>query len=345
MSKIVVASINFDNSDLNIREKVHFTKKKKLECYNFIKENEILSEAIILSTCNRSEIYGVINKNDKLQDFLKIFEVIFHLLPEEIEKNIELKEGDEAVTHIFEVTGGFKSMVIGEDQILGQVKDSYFEALELKTSGKFLNKLFLSAITFGKKFRSCSGISDIPTSVSSIGVKLLKNKMKSLEGKKALVVGLGEMNQIIMKYLLNESMDKIYIANRTLREIDSFTDVVELIPFEDRYKVINEVDVIISCTSAPHFVIKEVEFSKNYSGRQLCILDLAMPRDVEPSLAKINGVEIVVIDDLKELSDESLNERVLLMNGCGELMEHEMDKFYKWREISLIKNIDNSSVS
>lgn len=344
MPKIVVASINFDNADLNIREKVHFTMKKKLECYSFVKGNDILSEAIILSTCNRSEIYGVIKKNDKLQDFIKIFETIFHLVSEEIDKNIELKEGDEAIKHIFEVAGGFKSMVIGEDQILGQVKDAYFEALELCSSGKFLNKLFLSAITFGKKFRSCSGISDIPTSVSSIGVKLLKTKLKSLQGKRALVIGLGEMNKIIMKYLLNESMDKIYIANRTLREIDSSATGVELIPFEDRYKVIDEVDVIVSCTSAPHFVINFDEFNKNFKGKQMCILDLAVPRDVEPTIAKIKGVEIIVIDDLKQLSDESLNERVLLMKGCNELMENEINKYYKWREISFIKSTDNSSV-
>ncbi|MBC8059124.1 MAG: glutamyl-tRNA reductase [Clostridiaceae bacterium] len=344
MSRIVVASINFDNADLNIREKVHFTVKKKLECYNFIKENEILSEIIILSTCNRSEIYGVIEKNDKLQDFLKIFETIFHLKPEEIYNNIELKEGDEAIKHIFEVAGGFKSMVIGEDQILGQVKDAYFEALETGSSGKFLNKLFLSAVTFGKKFRSCSGISNIPTSVSSIGVKLLKNKLKTLQGKRALVIGLGEMNRIIVKYLLNESMDKIYIANRTLREIDLITTGVEVIPFEHRYKVIHEVDVIISCTSAPHFVIKSEEFNKKFKGKQMCILDLAMPRDIEPTIAAISGVEIIVIDDLKELSNESLNERVLLMKGCNELMEAEINKYYKWRELSFIKSTDNSSV-
>lgn len=344
MSKIVVASINFDNSDLNIREKVHFTVKKKLECCDFIKNNEILSESIILSTCNRSEIYGVIEKNDKLQDFLQIFETIFHLAPEEIHKNIELKQGDEAIKHIFEVAGGFKSMVIGEDQILGQVKDAYFEALEFCSSGKLLNKLFLSAITFGKKFRSCSGISNIPTSVSSIGVKQLKNKLNSLQGKRALVIGLGEMNKIIVKYLLDESMDKIYIANRTLREIDLFTTGVELIPFEDRYKVIHEVDAIVSCTSAPHFVIKSEEFNKNFKGKQMCILDLAVPRDVDPAISENSEVEIIVIDDLKELSNESLNERVLLMNGCNELMENEINKYYKWQEISFIKSTDNSSV-
>ena len=344
MSKIVVASINFDTSSLNIREKVHFTGKKKLACYDFIKENEILSETIILSTCNRSEIYGVIEDDDKLQDFFKIFETIFHLVPEEIEKNIEIKEGDEAIRHIFEVAGGFKSMVIGEDQILGQVKDAYFEALEIYSSGKYLNKLFLCAIAFGKKFRSCSGISNIPTSVGSIGVKLLKNKLKTLKGKKALVIGLGEMNKIIMKYLLNESMDKIYIANRTLRECDSFTTEVELIAFEDRYKVMDQVDIIISCTSAPHFVIKDEEFNKNFKGKEMYILDLAMPRDIEPTIAENLGVEIIVIDDLKELSNESLKERVLLMEGCNELMENQLKKYYKSQDRSYIKSRDDSLV-
>jgi len=344
MAKVVVISINFDNTDLDIREKVHFTGKKKLACYDFIKENKILSETIILSTCNRSEIYGVLEDEDKLQDFLKIFETIFNLLPEEIENNIELKEGDQAIRHIFEVTGGFKSMVIGEDQILGQVKDAYFEALEVNSSGKSLNKLFLGAITFGKKFRSCSGISNIPTSVSSIGVKLLKQKLKTLQGKKALVIGLGEMNKIIMKYLLNESMEKIYITNRTSRGPEFNLNGVELIPFPDRYKVMNEVDIIISCTSAPHFVVKSEEFNRNFKGKEMCILDLAMPRDVEPTIAKISGVEIIVIDDLKELSYESLKERVSLMRGCSELMENQINKYYKSQDISFVKNKDNSLV-
>jgi len=344
MSKVVVASINFENSNLNIREKVHFTGKKKLACYDFIKENDILSETIILSTCNRSEIYGVIEDDNKLKEFLKIFEIIFHLVPEEIEKNIELIQGDEAIKHIFEVAGGFKSMVIGEDQILGQVKDAYFEALEICSSGKCLNKLFLCAITFGKKFRSCSGISNIPTSVSSIGVKLLKNKLGTLQGKRALVIGLGEMNKIIMKYLQNESMDKIYITNRTSRESHFHGNEVELIPFENRYKLINDVDIIISCTSAPHFVVKSEEFNKNFNGKQIFILDLAMPRDVEPAIAETEGVEITVIDDLKELSNESLNERVLLMQGCSELMENQMNKYYKSQDISFVKSKDDSLV-
>ncbi|PRR82211.1 glutamyl-tRNA reductase [Clostridium vincentii] len=344
MSKIVVASINFDTSDLIIREKVHFTGRKKLACYDFINENEILSETIILSTCNRSEIYGVIEDESKLQDFLKIFETIFHLVPEEIEKNIELKQGDEAVRHIFEVAGGFKSMVIGEDQILGQVKDAYFEALEAHSSSKYLNKLFLCAIAFGKKFRSCSGISNIPTSVGSIGVKLLKSKLQTLKGKKALVIGLGEMNKIIMKYLLNESMDKIYIANRTLRECESLGIEVELIAFEDRYTVMDQVDTIISCTSAPHSIIKDKEFNKNFNGKEMCILDLAMPRDVESTIAKNSGIEIIVIDDLKEISNESLKERVSLMENCSELMESQLKKYYKSQDSSYIKGRDNSLV-
>jgi glutamyl-tRNA reductase len=344
MSKIVVASINFDTSSLNIREKVHFTGKKKLACYDFIKENEILSETIILSTCNRSEIYGVIDEEDKLQDFFKIFETIFNLEPEEIEKNIELKEGDEAIKHLFEVAGGFKSMVIGEDQILGQVKDAYFEALEICSSGKCLNKLFLCAITFGKKFRSCSGISSIPTSVSSIGVKLLKNKLGTLQGKKALVIGLGEMNKIIMKYLLNESMEKIYITNRTSRKSDFNINVVEQIAFENRYNFINDVDIIISCTSAPHFILKSEEFNKKFKGKQLFILDLAMPRDVEPTIAGILGIEISVIDDLKELSNESLNERALLMKGSAELMENQLKKYYKSQDKSFMKSREDSLV-
>ncbi|HEY5563771.1 MAG TPA: glutamyl-tRNA reductase [Clostridiaceae bacterium] len=342
--KIVVASINFDNAELAIREKVHFTGSKKQDCYALIKKKGILSEAIILSTCNRSEIYVVMDDDENIDCMINIFKEEFDLSPKEIRAFIELKVEGSAIEHIFEVAGGFKSMVIGEDQILGQVKEAYFYALGLNASGKILNKLFLTAITFGKKFRSCSGISDIPTSISSIGVKLLKSKINSLKGKKALVIGFGEMNKIILKYLLNEFMDKIYVANRTPREIDIITDNVEIIPFQDRYKVLGEVDVIISATSAPHLVLSSDKFNSNYKGKELCILDLALPRDVEATISYNENVEIFVIDDLKELSGESLKERARLMSNYGALMEEEMERFYKWRRMSEIISSDNSSV-
>lgn len=336
MLKVVVASISHDKTEIQLREKVYFTQNKKIACYNLIKSEGFLKEAIILSTCNRSEIYGVIEDINEIAYFKELIIKIFNLSFEEAENNIEIKVEEAAIDHIFRVAGGFKSMIIGEDQILGQVKSAYYEALDNKSSGKVLNKLFQTSITFGKKFRTVTGISNTPTSVSSIGVRLLKKDGASLKGKKVLILGLGEINTIILKYLLDEELDTIFIANRTPKEIElnGSMDNIKMINFDDRYKVIGDVDIIISSTRAPHYVIHKEDFENHYNGKPLGILDLALPRDVEPSIGETSNIKLYVIDDLKKLSEEFLKERELMMNHGLSLMNEEIGKFNKWRKMA-----------
>lgn len=339
MFSLMVASINHEKSDLSIREKVSFTKSKKETAYNKIKNDGVLKESIILSTCNRCEIYSIITEKRDISYIYELFSSLFKLDRNQLYENLEVKVDDDAIEHIYKVAGGFKSLVIGEDQILGQLKDAYYEALENKVSGRFLNKLTLSAVTFGKKFRTETGISNTPTSVSSVAVKMLKNKYENLEDKTILIVGLGEINRLVLKYLELENIKKIYIANRTIKSLDYYNkNNIQYINYDERYGAIREADIIISCTSAPHYVIHEDEFNKVYCGKEMTMIDLAVPRDIDKALESYKNVDLIVIDDLKRICDESLNERRSMMNQGIIIMKEEIDKYIKWRNYSIFNN-------
>lgn len=339
MFNLVVASINHEKSNLSIREKVSFTKRKKEFAYNKIKNDGVLKEVIILSTCNRCEIYGIITEKQDISYIYDLFLCLFKVDIEELKENLEVIFDDAAIDHIYKVAGGFKSLVIGEDQILGQLKDAYYEALEHKVSGRFLNKLALSAVTFGKKFRSETGISNTPTSVSSVAVKLLKNKYDSMKDKTVLVIGLGEINTIVLKYLEEEHVKKIYVANRTVKSLDFYNkNNIHYISYDKRYDAIKKADIVISCTGAPHYVIHEKEFNEIYSGKEMTIIDLAVPRDIDKAIEEYTHIDLVVIDDLKEICNESLRERRNMMDQGIIMMKEEIDRYITWRNYSISNN-------
>lgn len=333
MHYFVMAGIDYENSSVEIREKVNFTASAVKRAYEKIKAEGILKEAVILSTCNRSEIYAVIDDSKNHGYIKKFYSSFFGIASEEIEDNIVCRNGLEAIQHLFEVTNGFKSMVLGEDQILGQVKSAYQQALSNNSGGKLINKLFLSAITNAKKVKTKTGISNRAVSVSSIGIKLLTKHFGSLKGKCALIVGLGKMSKLAIDYLLSEGIEKIIITNRTKKKAIDFkcySPNIDYIDFEERYSVIKNIDIIISSTSAPHFVIHNSEFIKNYYGKPICILDLAVPRDVEPEISKIDGVTLYVIDNLKKIAEENEEKKVAAYKIGMVMLQEDIDKFIDW---------------
>ncbi|MDP4146277.1 MAG: glutamyl-tRNA reductase [Bacillota bacterium] len=330
MYNIVMAGIDFNNSSLELREKVNFTAKGLRRAYEKIKEEAVLKECIIISTCNRSEIYAVIEGYNGREYIKHFYSSFFNIGSGEIEKNLVYRCGDEAINHIFEVASGFKSMILGEDQILGQVKEAYNEALSNKASGRVLNRLFLSAVTTAKKIKTVTDISQISTSVSAIGIKLVNRFLGGLKGKKVLVVGLGKMSKLAITYLLDEGVDEIFVTNRThckVVEFEAISPKVTGIDFQHRYKVINDVDILVSGTSAPHFVIHKDEFVENYNGKPFCILDLSLPRDVEPSIGDINGVTLYIIDDLQKISKENTEKRISAYNEGMKIIKEDIEKY------------------
>ncbi len=326
-----VVGVNHNDTPINIRECVSFTDTQKIESINFLLDNGI-QEVVILSTCNRSEIY-IYSKNilDKVEVVKDFYEDFFNV--EDIKKYLFCEVGEEAISHIFNVSSGLDSIVLGEDQILGQVKDAHEFSRQLGASKKVLNKLFREAITVAKDIKTTTKISQQPLSISYIAIKSLKDKVCSLEGKNALVIGIGKMSKLAMKHLEEEKLNSIYVTNRSYEKLKDIQDEYKnLIPikYEDRYNVMNEVDVVISATASPHTVIKKE--SMPTLDKKIIMMDIALPRDIDKNLNELDKVEVYDIDDLKKISNENDKKRREL--ACvGELIiKEKIEEFKEWLE-------------
>nr|WP_302595890.1 glutamyl-tRNA reductase [uncultured Cellulosilyticum sp.] len=329
--EIAVIGVNHKVCPIEIRECVAFTESKKIEALSFFKAVGV-EECVVLSTCNRSEIYicdaQIEDKISLVQDF---YETYFNI--KEIRNYLFAKQGEEALLHLYRVAAGLDSIVLGEDQILGQVKAAQILAMEEGTSKKVLNKVFREAVTTAKEIKTATKMSEHPLSVSHIAVKFLKEMQGGLEDKKALIIGVGKMNEITIKYLKAEKVKTIYVTNRTHARAEALTDKYEgLTPvvYEDRYKVLEEVDFVVSATASPHVILKKENIKVPH--KPLYIMDIAMPRDIDPAIKELEGIHLYDIDDLKEISSSNNALRQQLVGQAEEMIKVSMEKLKIWLE-------------
>ena len=334
---IAVIGINHNLSPINIREKVSFTDTKNIEATNILLDKD-LEEIVILSTCNRSEIYISCEDIEKGINIVRDFyEQFFDL--REVRKYLFNKKNTEAIEHLFNVTSGLDSLVIGEDQILGQVKDAHEFSMKIGASKKLFNKLFREAITTAKEVKTVTKISQQPLSISYIAIKLLKEKVKSLQNKNILIIGLGKMNLLTIKHLEEENVGTIYIANRSVekfKEIQNLYDNIEYVEYKDRYNILKEdkIDIVISATSSPHLVIRYDEMPK--LDKKIYIMDIALPRDIDTKLNELDYVELYDIDDLKEIHDQNDIKRNELAQKAQEIISVKIDEFVEWLDLTFM---------
>lgn len=329
--KIAVVSINYKDTPIEIREKFNFTESLKIEAGDYLLDRSV-DELVIISTCNRSEVYiASENIDEGIKDVIDMLENFFEIPNTENYLNIERDE--EAVIHLYMVASGLDSAVLGEDQILGQVNDAIQTSMKLGFSKKVLNRLFMQGLNEGKKIRTEIKISEVPLSTSYIGINLIKEKLRTLKGKKALIIGAGEISKLAIQYLVEEDLDKIYVTNRTHGRIkEVFKHYEELIPIEykDRYKVLEDVDVLITATGAPHTIVEAKKVK--HIDRSLCILDLALPRDVEEGVLENKNINLIQLDDLNKMSKENLEKREKLSEKALEIIKCDVEEFMLWLE-------------
>lgn len=326
---IGVVGVNHNLAPIKIRECVSFTDIQKIEAINFLLDKGI-EEVIILSTCNRSEIY-IQSKdvNEKIKIVEDFYENFFNA--SNIKEYLFSKKNREAVEHIFNVTAGLDSIVLGEDQILGQVKDAHEFSMQLGASKKIFNKLFREAITTAKEIKNTTKISQQPLSISYIGVKFLEEKLGNLEGKNALVIGVGKMSKLTMKHLEEQKINNIYVSNRSHCKVEEIkSDYKNIIPIEygDRYKVIKDVDIVISATASPHIVVKYDEMPK--LNKKVYMMDIALPRDIDSKINELDNVEVYDIDNLKEIHDKNDEKRKKIAIGCQSIIDEKINEFEEW---------------
>ncbi|TCK92472.1 glutamyl-tRNA reductase [Natranaerovirga hydrolytica] len=304
--QVGVISINHKKAPVEIREIAVFTDKKKIEAIDGLLELDI-EEASILSTCNRSEIYIAAKDINKGLNQVKAF-LIDYFKVKELKHYLVISANEKAIEHLYKVASGLDSIVIGEDQILGQVKDALEFSMELGSSKKFLNKLFRDATTFAKKMKHTYKISEKPLSIPYIGFLFVKEKLGHIKDKKIFIIGTGEMGALVLKHLKTNGVEDISVCSRTKREckkdpVDPIFDTVQWIPYEERYSHIQEIDIIFSATSSPHTILRYEKYPK-ITHKQI-IMDMAMPRDIDPKIETLEYVDVYNIDDLNEISQNN----------------------------------------
>lgn len=327
--KVAVIGINHNNSPIEVREIFSFTESMKIESADLIIDKSS-KELIIISTCNRSEIYIASENIDEAIKEVKNFYKEYFKFPE-AENYIFIKKGRDAVVHLYMVSAGLDSMVLGEDQILGQIKDAMNFSMDLGFSKKVLNRLFMDALSEGKKIRAQLKISEIPLSTSYIGINLLKKEIGSLKGKKAFIIGTGKMSTLAIRYLYEENLEEIYVTNRTHGKIkkvfDEFEDLIA-VEYDNRYRMIEDIDVLITATSAPHTIISSEHMKKR--DKKLYILDLALPRDVDFKVGEKENVILYHNDDLQKVSEVNLLKRQELSKEAVNIINNDVEKYMEW---------------
>lgn len=338
---IGVVGISHKQASVEVREKIAFTDSKKIEVLNQLLDFGI-EEVIIISTCNRSEIYYATANSDESSQIIKDY-IGTYFNSTQITNYFFVKENEDAIIHLYAVTSGLDSVILGEDQILGQVKDALEFSIEIGSSKKFLNRIFREAITFAKRIKKQYKISENPLSIASVAVKLLINRIEQFKDAHVMVIGAGEIGQLCVKYLLDYGVTKIYICNRTQNktgEIASKNPFLKVVLYEERYNKLPLMDVVISATASPHIVIKRDELPT--LRKKITFVDMAVPIDIDREIVKLEGVNLLGIDDLTEITDHNKKHRLELAEQIKELITDEVKQLDAWIHQTKVDNIIES---
>ncbi|MBY4604850.1 MULTISPECIES: glutamyl-tRNA reductase [Bacillus] len=333
---ILVVGVDYKSAPIEIREKVSFQPNELAEAMVQLKEEKSILENIIVSTCNRTEIYAVVDQLHTGRYYIKKFLADwFQLSKEELSPFLTFYESDAAVEHLFRVACGLDSMVIGETQILGQVRDSFKTAQQEKTIGTIFNELFKQAVTVGKRTHSETDIGSNAVSVSYAAVELAKKIFGNLSSKHILILGAGKMGELAAENLHGQGIGKVSVINRTYLKAKELADRFsgEARSLNQLESALAEADILISSTGASDFVVsKEMMENANKlrKGRPLFMVDIAVPRDLDPALNDLEGVFLYDIDDLEGIVEANMKERRETAEKVELLIEETIVEFKQW---------------
>ena len=319
---IVVLGLSHRTSPVTVREKFAFAESAIPAALESLRQQGLVDEGVILSTCNRVELYASSEKSEHdLIPALRKFLVEFHHYEHPLDGEMFTLGEPQSVHHLFKVACGLDSMVLGETEILGQLKKAYDLALHHKCTGSRLNKAFQRAFNVAKQVRTETGIQRGNTSVASVAVDLAEKIFSSLNDRKVMVIGAGETSEKTARALLSRGATSILVSNRSHER--AVTLAAELggraIHFEEWANEFNAIDIVISSTAAPHYVLDRAKLQpmvKNRANRPLLLVDIAVPRDIDPEVNLIEGVYLYNVDDLQAIADESLRQRQDEIDRC-----------------------------
>ncbi|WP_281864468.1 glutamyl-tRNA reductase [Planomicrobium okeanokoites] len=332
----LVVGVNYRSAPVEIREKLSFIENELPQAMQALNKQKSILENVIVSTCNRTEIYAVVDQLHTGKYYVKQFLADYFDIPQEsFSQYLFVHEKDEAVEHLFRVTAGIDSMVLGETQILGQVKGSFLAGQEIGTTGTVFNQLFKQAVTLAKRAHSETAIGENAVSVSYAAVELGKKIFGTLKNKHVVILGAGKMGELAIKNLQGSGADRITVINRTFEKAEVLAD-----KFGGKAKPLNELqcalldaDILISSTGAQDFVIdlELMQFvEKLRKGKPLFLVDIAVPRDMDPRIGDLPNVFLYDIDDMQGIVNANLAERERAATQIVSMIDKEAHQFNDW---------------
>lgn len=316
--EIACITVSHKKASIEELEKVWFESHDEL--LNNVLSDSRICECAILMTCNRVELY-IVGNNTKsfVEEFIKNLNIKDDI--------VDVYFDDECLEHLLRVSAGLESMIVGEDQILGQLKDFYHLSKKCGAIKEILDVVFSKAIQVGKKVRNLTNINKGSVSIGSAAVELAESRLGSLKRKKVLLIGAGEMGSLVAKAIVNKDVDAILIANRTFSKAKELAEQLGgiAVKFDRLEEFMTKCDVVISATSAPHYIITKdlIERVVKQRGEPILLIDIALPRDIED--VEIDNVSIHTIDDLREISDKNLRKRYDEAKKAEKIVKEELE--------------------
>jgi len=332
--QLIALGLNHTTAPVEIREKISFATDTLSNALNALTQCELAKEAVIVSTCNRTEIYCSVEQDNvvALYDWLAHYHA---LTREKIQHYLYTHTDHEAVRHLLRVACGLDSMILGEPQILGQIKTAYSTARTAGTIGKLLGKLFEYSFSVAKQVRTDTAIGSSPVSVAFAAVRLAQQIFGDLQGNTALLIGAGETIELAARHLHEKGLGRMIVANRTVerarlvtKEFAGYAITLEEIP-----KHLEEADVVITSTASPVPILTKAMVEKAVKARKhrpIFMVDIAVPRDIEAEVAELEDVYLYSVDDLNQVIQENLRSREQAALKAEEIIDTEVSHFMGW---------------
>jgi glutamyl-tRNA reductase len=336
MREVILVGLNHRTAHIEIRERIAFPEDGLDRYMKALYTLPSLTEGFILSTCNRVEIYAATRDPEKGIEEIKKFLAQQHRLPlSEFENTLYVLQGEELVRHIFRVASSLDSMVVGEPQILGQIKGAYRVAHAVRTTGTLLNKLLHKAFSVAKRVRTETNIGNRAVSVSFVAVELAKKIFDHLEGREVLIIGAGEMCELATQHLVRAGVKRVLVTNRTWERAVELAERFhgEAIPFSEISNALLRADIVISSTGSPDLIVTREEVSSIIRKRKqkpLFFIDIAVPRDIDPQVNTIDNVYHYDIDDLQEVAEANMKDRQHEARRAEAIVTTEVEQFCRW---------------
>ncbi|RPF55456.1 glutamyl-tRNA reductase [Aquisalibacillus elongatus] len=333
---VLVVSLNYRTAPVDIRENLAFKEDHVGEAMVALNHEKSILENVIVSTCNRTEIYVVADQLHTGRYYVKRFMANwFSVEVDHVTDHVEIYEDKDAIQHLFRVSAGLDSMVLGETQILGQVKNAFEVAQEQDASGLIFNQLFKQAITSAKRGHKDTDIGEHAVSISYAAVELSKTIFGQLQNQHVLILGAGKMGELAVENLHGSGVSQITVVNRTLSKAEELASrfngqAKSLEKFEE---VLQEADILITSAGTDDYVLSKDQMAsllKKRNGKPLFLVDIAVPRNLDPAIDQLENVFLYDIDDLQGIVDQNLSERQKAAAQIETMIEAEMDEFEEW---------------